>query len=72
MKSGRSATGFRIDDCRPGDSHVAVVRRWTSTSGDESSTEALVDLYDAWDQPEKAADYRALLREAERADEASQ
>jgi hypothetical protein len=33
---------------------------------------ALLDLYDAWDQPEKAAEYRALLREAEGTDDASE
>jgi tetratricopeptide (TPR) repeat protein len=33
---------------------------------------ALVELYDAWGKPEKAAEYRALLREAESADEASE
>jgi tetratricopeptide (TPR) repeat protein len=32
---------------------------------DGSAREALVDLYTTWGKPEKAAEYRALLREAE-------
>ncbi len=31
----------------------------------QASLLALVDLYDAWGKPEKAAEYRALLGEAE-------
>jgi non-specific serine/threonine protein kinase/serine/threonine-protein kinase len=33
--------------------------------GDESAREALVDLYTVWGKPEKAAEYRAQLRETE-------
>ncbi len=32
------------------------------------SIERLVYLYDAWDKPEKAAEYRALLRETQGAE----
>ncbi len=33
--------------------------------GNESALAALIDLYDAWSKPDKAAEYRAVLREAE-------
>ncbi len=35
--------------------------------GDESALTELVDLYEAWGKPEKAAEYRALLRRVEKA-----
>ena len=37
-----------------------------------SVTESLVELYDTWDKPKKAAEYRELRREAEAADDASE
>jgi serine/threonine protein kinase/tetratricopeptide (TPR) repeat protein len=33
-----------------------------------SALAALIELYDAWDKPERAAEYRALLREAKEAE----
>ena len=41
-------------------------------AGHMPSLEALIDLYDAWGKPEKAAEYRALLRKAEEADDATE
>ncbi len=36
--------------------------------GDDAAAEARIDLYDAWGKPEKAAEYRNLLREAKPTD----
>ena len=36
-----------------------------SDGGSQAAREALIELYDAWGKPEKAAGYRALLHEAE-------
>jgi tetratricopeptide (TPR) repeat protein len=37
----------------------------TSRADRADALDSLIDLYDAWGKPEKAAEYRALLREAE-------
>ncbi len=44
----------------------------THNGNDQSATTALVDLYEDWGKPEKAADYRALLQEAEEVDDDSE
>ena len=47
-------------------------RSGTNQQDAEASLVALIDLYDAWGKPDKAAEFRLLLQEAGGADEASE